>query len=120
LTESLEKSIEFVNEYAPEHLVIACKNPKNVMKKIRNAGTICLGRWTPITAGNFIIGTNAILPTGGFGKIFSGISVETFLKYPTYEILTKKGIKRIRKDVNLFCDFEGFPAHKNSIEVRFN
>ncbi len=120
LTENLEKSIEFVNEYAPEHLVIACKNPKNVMRKIRNAGTICVGRWTPITAGNFIIGTNAILPTGGFGKIFSGISVETFLKYPTYEILTKKGIKRIRKDVNLFCDFEGFPAHKNSIEVRFN
>jgi len=119
LTENLQQAIDFVNEYAPEHLVVACKNPKQVMKKIKNAGTICLGNWTPITAGNFIVGTNAILPTGKYGKNFSGISVETFLKFPTYEILTKKGLKRVRKDLNLFCDFEGFPGHKNAVNARF-
>ncbi len=119
LTENLQQAIDFVNEYAPEHLVIACRNPKNVMKKIKNAGTMCVGNWTPITAGNFMVGTNAILPTGKYGKIFSGISVDTFLKFPTYEILTEKGLKRIRKDLNLFCDFEGFPGHKNAVEVRF-
>lgn len=119
LTESLDQAIDFVNEYAPEHLVISCKNPKKIMKKIKNAGTICLGNYTPITAGNFLVGTNAILPTGQYGKIFSGISVETFLKFPTYEILTKKGLKRLKNDLDLFCDFEGFPAHRNSVDVRF-
>ncbi len=119
LTKNLQQAIDFVNKYAPEHLVVACKNPRRLMKKIKNAGTICLGNWTPITAGNFIVGTNAILPTGKYGKIFSGISVDTFLKFPTYEILTKKGLKRIRSDLNLFCDFEGFPGHKNAVEVRF-
>lgn len=119
LVRDLEEAIDFVNEYAPEHLVIACRNPKQIMKKIKNAGTICVGNWTPITAGNFIVGTNAILPTGKYGKNFSGISVDTFLKFPTYEILTKKGLKRIRKDLDTFCDFEGFPGHKNAVEVRF-
>ncbi len=119
LTENLQQAIDFVNEYAPEHLVIACRNPRRLMKKIKNAGTICLGNWTPITAGNFMVGSNAILPTGKYGKIFSGISIDTFLKFPTYEILTKRGLKRIRSDLNLFCDFEGFPGHKNAVEVRF-
>ncbi len=119
LTKNLQQAIDFVNKYAPEHLVVACKNPRRLMKKIKNAGTICLGNWTPITAGNFMVGSNAILPTGKYGKIFSGISVDTFLKFPTYEILTERGLKRIRSDLNLFCDFEGFPGHKNAVEVRF-
>ncbi|NCN65575.1 MAG: histidinol dehydrogenase [Candidatus Altiarchaeum hamiconexum] len=119
LLNNLQQAIDFVNEYAPEHLVVACRNPRRLMRRIKNAGTICLGKWTPITAGNFMVGSNAILPTGKYGKIFSGISVDTFLKFPTYEILTRKGLKRIRNDLNLFCDFEGFPGHKNSVNVRF-
>lgn len=119
LAENLQEAINFVNEYAPEHLVISCRNSRKIMKKIKNAGTICLGNYTPITAGNFLVGTNAILPTGQYGKIFSGISVETFLKFPTYEILTKNGLKKLKKDLDLFCDFEGFPAHRNSVDVRF-
>lgn len=119
LTKNLKESIEFVNEYAPEHLIIATRNAKKVMKKIKNAGTICLGNYTPITAGNFLVGTNAILPTGKYGKFFSGISVETFLKTPTYEFLTKKGLKKLKNDLDLFCDLEGFPAHRNSVDIRF-
>lgn len=118
LTKDLQEAISFVNKYAPEHLVVACRNPRRIMNKIKNAGTICVGKYTPITAGNFLVGTNAILPTGKYGKNFSGISVDTFLKFPTYEILTKKGLKRISKDLNLFCDFEGFPCHKNAVGVR--
>jgi len=119
VTKNFMEAIDFVNDYAPEHLVIQTKKPQKILNKIKNAGTVGIGKYSPITAGNFLVGTNAILPTGGYGKIYSGISVDTFLKKPTYEYLTKKGLERIRKDIKVLSEFEGFPAHNNSVEVRF-
>lgn len=119
LCRNMNEAIEFVNSYSVEHLVINTKDPKGLMEKITTAGTYCLGQYSPITAGNFAAGPNAILPTGRFGRMYSGVSVDTFLKKPTVENLSKKGLQSLRKTLTTLSDFEGFPAHSKSVDVRF-
>ncbi|MEW6329255.1 MAG: histidinol dehydrogenase [Candidatus Micrarchaeota archaeon] len=118
IADNFEEAVDFVNEYAPEHLVLNVKRPRAVLKKIRSAGTVCLGAYSPITLGNFIAGPNAILPTGGFARRFSGVSVDTFLKRQTVERASRRGLGRVARDVVAMCGYEGFPAHARSIEVR--
>lgn len=120
ITNTLEEAIEFANEYAPEHIVVNTKNAPSVARMIKNAGTVCIGEYTPITLGNFIAGTNAILPTGGRAKLYSGISVETFLRMPTYEKASKHGLARVANDIALMSNYEGFPAHTLSVKKRIN
>lgn len=119
LCKDMDEAIGFVNGYAVEHLVVSTKDPEKTLEKLTTAGTYCLGPYSPITAGNFAAGPNAILPTGGFGRMHSGISVESFLKRPTVEKLSKKGLQGLRKTITTLSEFEGFPAHTNSVEVRF-
>ena len=119
VAETFGDAIDFVNEYAPEHLQITCKNARQVLKRIKNAGTVCVGEYSPMSVGNFIAGPNAVLPTGGDAKFISGVSVDTFLKKPTVEIVSKKGLGRLRKDIACISDFEGFPTHTYSVDVRF-
>jgi len=119
LTKTMDEAVDFVNEYAPEHLVIETMDPEKTMKKIKNAGTYCLGSYSPITAGNFAVGPNAILPTGGFGRFVSGVSVDTFVKKPTVERLSKEGLENLKEAIIPLSKFEGFPAHSNSVKVRF-
>jgi histidinol dehydrogenase len=119
LCRSMKETVDFANEYAPEHLVVNTKDPEETLSKLTTAGTYCLGQYSPITAGNFAAGPNAILPTGGFGRAYSGISVDTFLKRPTVEKLTKAGLQGLRKTIITLSEFEGFPGHTNSVEVRF-
>ncbi len=119
VADSFQEAVDFVNEYAPEHLVLNVRRPRAVLRKIRSAGTVCLGAYSPITLGNFIAGPNAILPTGGFARRFSGVSVDTFLKKQTVECASKKGLRNVAHDVVELCGFEGFPAHARSVEVRF-
>lgn len=99
--------------------MIQTMNPVKTMEKIKNAGTYCLGHYSPITAGNFAVGSNAILPTGGFGRFVSGVSVDTFVKKPTVEFLSKEGLERLKEAIIPLSDFEGFPAHSNSVKIRF-
>ena len=119
LCRNMKDAIEFVNDYAPEHLVINTRNPEETLKKLKTAGTYCLGPYTPITAGNFAAGPNAILPTGGFGRRYSGVSVDTFLRRPTVEKLSKEGLRNLKGTITVLSEFEGFPAHTNSVRVRF-
>jgi histidinol dehydrogenase len=119
VTRNIEEAIEFVNEYAVEHLVINTKNPMKIMNRIKHAGTFCIGAYSPITVGNFIAGANAILPTGGYAKMFSGVSVDSFVKKPTVEIISKTGLKKLKDDIIALSDFEGFPGHTRSITIRF-
>jgi histidinol dehydrogenase len=116
---NMDDAITFVNEYAPEHLAVNTMNPENTLSRLKTAGTYCLGPYSPITAGNFAAGPNAILPTGGFGRFISGVSVDTFLKKPTVEKISKEGLRGLRKTLVKLSEFEGFPAHKKSVEVRF-
>ncbi len=119
LCKSMDEAVDFVNEYAVEHLVVNTRDPEATLKRLTTAGTYCLGQYTPITAGNFAAGPNAILPTGGFGRAYSGVSVDTFLKRPTVEKLSKEGLRSLRKAITTLSEFEGFPAHTNSVDVRF-
>lgn len=118
LTENLEQSIAFVNDYAPEHLEVLVKEPFVALNKINNAGEILLGHWTPIPTGNYALGVNAILPTGGFAKTFSAVSVWDFLKRSSIAYLSQEGYQSLEGHVARLADYEGFPAHANAIRLR--
>jgi histidinol dehydrogenase len=118
LTESLEESIDFVNEYAPEHMEIMTEKPFDILPKIKNAGEILLGDYTPITLCNFLLGPNAILPTGGFAKTYSSVSVFDFLKRSSVGYATKEGFESVRKKAEIFATAEGFDAHALAVRDR--
>jgi len=118
LTNSLNESIRFVNDYAPEHLEILTSDPFSTLGKIKNAGEILLGSYTPIPTSNYTLGLNAILPTGGFGRSFSSVSVWDFLKRSGVGYMNQEGYDSLRKQTATLADYEGFPAHAMSIRKR--
>jgi histidinol dehydrogenase len=118
LTSSLEESIQFVNEYAPEHLEVLTDDPFITLNKLRNAGEILLGPLTPIPTANYCLGLNAILPTGGFAKSFSSVSVQDFLKHTGVGYLSREGYARLQGITTTLADYEGFPAHAMAIRKR--
>jgi histidinol dehydrogenase len=118
LTPNLEASIQFVNDFAPEHLEVLVTEPMMTLNKIINAGEILLGPNTPITIGNFSLGVNAILPTGGFAKTFSCVTVYDFLKRSSIGYLSKEGYAKIKDTAKTFAEYEGFPSHANAIDKR--
>ncbi len=118
LTKDLTASIRFVNDFAPEHLEVLVAEPMAVLPKIKNAGEILLGPYAPITIGNFALGVNAILPTGGFARTFSCVTIYDFLKRTSIGYVTKEGYGRISETARKFADYEGFPSHSNAIGKR--
>lgn len=120
LCENMEDAIDFTNEYAPEHLIITTEDDTNVLGKIKNAGSIFMGHYSPVAAGDYGSGTNHVLPTSGGAKMYSGLSTEAFLKKPTVQTITKEGIKELSKTIIPIAEYEGFFAHSNSIKVRLN
>ncbi len=118
LTDNLAASIDFVNRFAPEHLEVLVTEPMAILSKIVNAGEILLGQYTPITIGNFALGVNAILPTGGFARTFSCVTVFDFLKRTSIGYLTAEGYQNIKDTARKFAEYEGFPAHANAIAKR--
>lgn len=118
LTDSLDDSISFVNEYAPEHLELLVREPFVVLNKIHNAGEILLGEMTPIPTANYALGLNAILPTGGFARTFSSVSVWDFLKRTGVGYLSREGYEQLQQAVALLADYEDFPAHAMAIRKR--
>ena len=118
LTSSLEESIQFVNEYAPEHLEILAVEPFVVLNQVKNAGEILLGSNTPIPTANYALGLNAILPTGGFARSFSSVSVWDFLKRSGVGYLSREGYESLQGAVATLADYEGFPAHALAIRIR--
>ena len=118
LTESHATAIQFINDYAPEHLEILTADPFSTLGKIKNAGEILLGSYTPIPTSNYTLGLNAILPTGGFGRSFSSVSVWDFLKRSGVGYMSREGYDSLRKETATLADYEGFPAHAMSIRKR--
>jgi histidinol dehydrogenase len=118
ITRSLKESIDFVNDYAPEHLEILTDDPFSTLNRIRNAGEILLGPYTPIPTSNYCLGLNAILPTGGFARSFSSVSVWDFLKRSGIGYLNREGYERLGKTTAVLADYEGFPAHAMAIRKR--
>ncbi|MBF0428193.1 MAG: histidinol dehydrogenase [Magnetococcales bacterium] len=118
LTSSLAASVAFVNDFAPEHLEVMTQDPLFVANDIHNAGEILLGAHTPITIGNFALGVNAILPTGGFAKTFSCVTVFDFLKRSSIGWLNQHGYNQIKETALRFAQYEGFAAHAAAISKR--
>lgn len=118
LTNSLEDSIAFVNDYAPEHMEVMTSEPFDVLPKIKNAGEILLGHYTPITLCNFLLGPNAILPTGGFAKTVSSVSIHDFIKRSSVGYASKEGFARVKEYAAYFANIEGFEAHELAVKER--
>ncbi|HEX5169002.1 MAG TPA: histidinol dehydrogenase [Cyclobacteriaceae bacterium] len=110
--------IDFVNEYAPEHLIINTKNSDEVAGKITNAGSVFLGAYTPESAGDYASGTNHTLPTNGYAKAYAGVSLDSFVKYITFQKITQEGIKTLGPIVEEMAEAELLQAHKRAISIR--
>ncbi len=118
LTNSLEESVQFINDYAPEHLEVLTAEPFVTLNQIKNAGEILLGPNTPIPTANYCLGLNAILPTGGFARTFSSVSVWDFLKRSGIGYLSREGYEKLQATTATLADYEGFPAHALAIRKR--
>ncbi len=119
LARNLEEAVAFVNFYAPEHLQIVTREPFAVLPHIRHAGSIFLGPYAPVPVGDYASGTNHVLPTGQTARMFSGLSVDDFLKKPTFQHLTKQGLQAIKDAVILMAETEGLPLHARAVAERF-
>lgn len=118
LTENLEQSIEVSNQYAPEHLHLKVANAEEVAKKLLHAGEILIGEHTPSSLGNYGIGVNHVLPTGGWAHTYSCTSVWDFLKRTSISRCTAEGFENLKKSVITMTDYEGFPAHGDVLKKR--
>jgi histidinol dehydrogenase len=118
LTRSRQASIEFTNLFAPEHLEILVQEPFAALAEIQHAGEILVGPHTPITTGNFCLGIDAILPTGGFARTYSGVSVYDFLKRASVGYVTEQGLKSLGPPAATLAEYEGFPAHARAVRDR--
>jgi histidinol dehydrogenase len=115
-----EEAMELLNEYAPEHLILACNNCDEMAEKVRNAGSVFIGNYSPESVGDYASGTNHTLPTNGYAKAYSGVSVDSFVKKITYQKLSKEGLEQIGKTVELMAEAEGLLAHKNAVSIRLD
>lgn len=118
LMESLDEAFELSNCYAPEHLILAIANPEIWTGKIRNAGSVFLGNYACESAGDYASGTNHTLPTNGFAKNYSGVSLDSFVRKVTFQKLSEKGIQNLGKTIEIMAEAEGLFAHKNAVSVR--
>ena len=119
LVETLDEAFEVSNYLAPEHLEVLVDDPVNTLPKIKNAGSIFLGEYSPEPLGDYMSGTNHVLPTGGTAKFYSALGVYDYVKYSSYSYYPKAVLETFKDDVQTFANSEGLDAHANSIAVRF-
>ena len=120
LVKDMEEAIEITNEYAPEHLIIETKDYMEVAEKVVNAGSVFLGSYTPESAGDYASGTNHTLPTNGYAKAYSGVSLDSFIRKITFQEINREGIQNIGPAIEVMAAHEQLDAHKNAVTVRLN
>ncbi|MCR6641457.1 MAG: histidinol dehydrogenase [Sporocytophaga sp.] len=113
-----EEIMQMVNEYAPEHLILQTSNAEELAGKVINAGSVFIGHYTPESAGDYASGTNHTLPTNGYAKAYSGVSVDSFVKKITFQSISKEGIKCLGPVIETMAAAEALDAHKNAVSVR--
>ena len=113
-----EKALELINDYAPEHLIICVENEEEVVAQIVNAGSVFIGNYTPESAGDYASGTNHTLPTYGYAKSYSGVSLDSFVKKITYQKITAEGISLLGPTIEIMAANEQLEAHKNAVTLR--
>ena len=116
--ENDEIAVTFINSYGPEHYIICVKNEKYYVDKVRNAGSVFIGNYTPESAGDYASGTNHTLPTNGYSKQYSGVNLDSFTKAITFQKISKKGIQDLGKSIELMAIAEGLQGHKNAVSIR--
>ena len=119
LTKNMDEAIEVTNLLAPEHLQIMVKNPRIVLKKIKNAGAIFIGPYTPVTVGDYVAGPSHVLPTGGTARFFSGLGIKDFVKSSHIISYTKKALEEACDTIEKLTTIEGLPKHMDSVRARF-
>jgi histidinol dehydrogenase len=115
----MDQAIDFTNEYATEHLQIMTKDPFITLNRIKHAGSIFLGPYAPVPVGDYASGTNHVLPTGQCARMFSGLSVDDFIKKPTFQYLSREGLESLKDVVVTLAEAEGLPIHARAIKARF-
>ena len=118
ILEDQASAIALINEYAPEHLILAVKKEEDVAKQIHSAGSVFLGNYSPEAAGDYASGTNHTLPTSGYARNYSGVSLDSFVKKITYQKITPKGLKALGPVVEIMAANEQLDAHKQAVSVR--
>lgn len=120
LLNTIEEAIGFSNLYAPEHLILALNNFEAYIPSIQNTGSVFLGNYSCESAGDYASGTNHTLPTNGFAKNYSGVSLDSFVKKITFQYLSKEGLQNLGKTIEIMAEAEGLFAHKNAVTIRLN
>lgn len=115
---SVEEMLRFSNLYAPEHLILSIANFEEVLDQITNAGSVFLGNYSPESAGDYASGTNHTLPTNGYARAYSGVSLDSFVKKITFQHITPEGLQNIGSTVEVMAEAEGLEAHKNAVSIR--
>lgn len=118
LVKNMEEAVELTNLYAPEHLIIETKDYAEIAEKITNAGSVFLGNLSPESAGDYASGTNHTLPTNGYAKAYSGVSLDSFIRKITFQEITSEGMKTIGPAIEVMAANESLNAHKNAVTVR--
>ena len=118
LVKDMEEAIAMTNEYAPEHLIIETKDYMELAEKVVNAGSVFLGSLTPESAGDYASGTNHTLPTNGYAKAYSGVSLDSFIRKITFQEITREGIQNVGPAIEVMAANELLDAHKNAVTVR--
>jgi histidinol dehydrogenase len=115
-----EELLSVINEYAPEHLILQTEFNTELLPGIINAGSVFIGPYTPESAGDYASGTNHTLPTNGFARMYSGVSLDSFIKKITFQEISIEGLKKIGKTIEVMADAEGLDAHRNAVSIRLN
>lgn len=113
-----QEALDFANEYAPEHLILSIARPREAARRVRNAGSVFLGNYSPESAGDYASGTNHTLPTAGWARTYGGVSLESFFKYVTFQSITKAGAKALAPSVMAMAEAEGLEAHRQAMKAR--
>jgi histidinol dehydrogenase len=119
IVENFEKAIEISNQIAPEHLEVCTKDPFSILPKIKNAGAIFLGHYSPEPLGDYMAGPNHVLPTSGTAKFFSPLGVDDFIKKSSIISFSEEALKELHQDIITFAEAEELTAHANAVRVRF-
>lgn len=118
LVQDMDTAIDMLNTYAPEHLILACEGAENLADKVTDAGSVFMGNYTPESAGDYASGTNHTLPTNGYARAYSGVSLDSFVKKITFQQISPEGLQNIGATIEAMAAAEGLDAHKNAVTVR--
>jgi len=119
IARDMDQAIDFTNEYATEHLQILTRDPFITLNRIKHAGSIFMGPYAPVPVGDYASGTNHVLPTGQCARMFSGLSVDDFIKKPTFQYLSREGLESLKDTVVTLAEAEGLPIHARAVKARF-